>query len=358
LPGSQSLWSSFGSHSEDQEQWLLYDLGQDYTRCFVKDITIKFSHFDYVYVNKEPIENPVFPSKYVQVELGFLPNQPVFKSDIIPVRENIQMGEELEITVNIAPLIVFARYIRVKFLGMKNRQTLKDDLFYLCVDKVEPRGVYCDQIPPQVLKKALSNRYFGGETRNIRPREYLRDEERLYVEDIQQYNKYFLRRKIENLSIEENKEGLRELFEKNSQVKLDKEFLRYLSERDDVAELYLETLSKKQIHLNFLETVLMLNLSIDWEKMNPFIHCSFLKTNKYFEMFWLFHFDSGKLRKYISDIFQKGETEAYRNIEECTSQDIPHLQFYDAGELKKYVMEEGLQQFFGNGSSNDISCSH
>jgi len=65
------------------------------------------------------------------------------------------------------------------------------------------------------------------------------------------------------------------------------------------------------MHLNFMETVLVMNMSIDWDKINLYGNEEFLKDPKYFGMFWMFYFKDEKMEAYLDGLCYKGWSKAF-----------------------------------------------
>jgi len=91
----------------------------------------------------------------------------------VKVGSCVQIGHHLTTTVPIYPDVVVGRFVKVKFLGLVNRHTLKDNLFYLCVDKIVPIGYSnldcsCNE---GLLGKAIANYFVEEEERKAQMEE-------------------------------------------------------------------------------------------------------------------------------------------------------------------------------------------
>ena len=328
LPEGKGFWSTAGCEDENSVHWLLFDLGEDFDSVILKEINIKFQFFYYLYMDTQYNSAFIYPSKYVQVEMGFHPNQPIWASDMLEIGPVQAEDPEINIKVEIFPKVIFARYVKVKFIGMKSRFSIKDNLFYVCVDEVIPELVPCKNIDSHILHEILENTY----NNSMEPK---------YIRDIAEYNKGI----VEELADKENdKEAFERILNENSQLKADIGLFSLLIKEGELTDMYLERLSNKQLYLNLLETVLVLNLSLNWDKHNPYDNSEFLKNDKYFTMFWLFYFERRRMREYFYNVFDKGHDKAFGLLQAETPEDVKNVELHSPLEFKKVILLSLLQR--------------
>lgn len=160
LPNSdEGFWGSLGYDDPKETLAVVFDLGENYQTKLLKDITIIFTHFYYVYQGDESIGTPIYPSKFVEAEISFHPNKPIYTSPRIQVPSTVDIGQQVNIKIPIFPDIVIGRYVKIKFVGLHSKHTLKDDKFYLCVDKIIPVGHSDIPFDIEELESAVAHNY-------------------------------------------------------------------------------------------------------------------------------------------------------------------------------------------------------
>lgn len=338
MPERDGFWGSVGYVNGEEILEAIFDLGEG-SKTFLKEVEVVFTHLEYVYVNGGVIGSPIYQSKSLQIELGFHPDKPAYISPEIPVKSTVVKGEELSVTIPIYPNIVFARYVKVKFIGLQSRFTLKDNLFYLCVDSILPKGKKIANIDGQLVDECLQAFYsnnqqqgdhaINSENTQIQEEDY----EKTYIKDLVSYNKRKFA-EIEKAFSEEKLDQVEIIFKRNAQLKSDKNFFIFLMQNPDIGDLYLEHLFKKQNYLNGLETVLMLNLSMDLSMVNQNLS-NIIKEDKYHSMFWLFCVNSDDLTTYLENVFTKGVDEANDALSDESVDNVDDISFHHGLDFQK-----------------------
>jgi len=346
IQGMSGFWSSLPCPNGDQDQFLLYDLGNKFYESLLTKITIEFQYFAYVFQGDQVLGPSSYLSHEIQIEMGFHPNNPIFTQSL--KIEQPKQGFQPIFEIPIFPQVIFARFIKIKFIGMRSRHVLKDNMYYLCVDKVLPEIIFCKDIDFGTLNQVLEETY--NKTK-IEKSECKRASNSIlgislpnYIADISQYNELLVKKMNQGISEKDEKKFFEEIIETNSQLKIDKSFFGYLMNNPTLSDIYLEFLFHKQMHLNYLETLLFLHMSIDWEKMNPFTNNNFLKNEKYFHMFWIYYFNEDKVQKYILNVFEKNSKIAFDLIGNVETSSFEGIEEHEPLELKKLLLLGALQK--------------
>mmetsp|Transcript_10315 Transcript_10315/g.8868 ORF Transcript_10315/g.8868 Transcript_10315/m.8868 type:complete len:168 (+) Transcript_10315:1016-1519(+) len=137
----------------------------------------------------------------------------------------------------------------------------------------------------------------------------------------------------------EDKEKLIAFFNSNAHMKYDKVFIKYLMDNEKIADIYFEHLFTMQVYLNMLETIAVLSLSLDWEKLKEGSeNQNFLKNQKYLGMFWLFYYVQDELYQYLGNSLQQSPEKAFELVKPENVKEVDKVQLCGALELKKILL--------------------
>lgn len=290
---SQGFWSSLGTTETNKEEYLFYRF--DCELAVPTMVIVEFFYFRYVHQGGVMIGNPVFPSKFVQVELSLVPDKPIYISPKYEVKDKIK---DTVIKIPIFPNLLWARYLKVKFYGMQCKHTLKDNLYYVCVDSVVCYGYHSEYESQsgykfgKLLKRATANFYNmqkpslkcpqskemmideSEEKENEKLVKYgskmideLEEEKKPSFEldtngyDLSGYNAALMRKVKEFKELE----SLLSFLENHLQLLEYSEFYEYLRDNEELAISYIISQSKKHNFLDANVTKMLIELVYDFK---------------------------------------------------------------------------------------------